>query len=250
MLLVITTVAAKCTGEVHEYAKYWSIGNTPLPLTCDDPKWNDLGEDVIQKIGSSGPWDCLSLEREWRFNCKNCECKIKGSKIRIIRTFRNAWFCPAFSWCNCWCVCARAHVRIFGIRKIAQTVSHLFHCADACTDELKNKCRSRNQKSCRRGVGICGDCLEGYTNVQGICKRMSDCVVVWLHFFGLLVWLTATLLLLIRPNLTANPCDDAAKNVCARAKKKTCVEGKITATRMVFWLSYDWVVTMAVTCII
>ena len=114
MLLVITTVAAKCIGDVHPLASFFRIGNTPIPLTCDDPKWDDLGEDVIQKIGSSGPWDCLSLEREWRFNCKKCECKIKGSKIRIlIQTFRNVWFPPAFSWCNCWCVCARARTYVF-----------------------------------------------------------------------------------------------------------------------------------------
>jgi len=48
-----------------------------VPATCDDPEWKSLPTTTGTKVGSKGPWDCQSLEREMRMDCSGCRCEIQ-----------------------------------------------------------------------------------------------------------------------------------------------------------------------------
>ena len=63
--------ATECTSA-YEFSERMDI-----PATCDDPEWAFLPA-TRANVGSKGPWDCQSLERELRLDCSGCRCELRG----------------------------------------------------------------------------------------------------------------------------------------------------------------------------
>ena len=57
-----------------------------IPATCDNPEWQSLPAGR-RNVGSKGPWDCHSLEREMRLDCSGCRCEIQGGTYSFAPKF-------------------------------------------------------------------------------------------------------------------------------------------------------------------
>ena len=66
-----------------------------IPATCDNPEWQSLPAGR-RNVGSKGPWDCHSLEREMRLDCSGCRCEIQGRTYLISPKF-HAHYQPCFA---------------------------------------------------------------------------------------------------------------------------------------------------------
>ena len=155
-----------------------------LPETCDDPEWKSLPA-TRSHVGSKGPWDCQSLEREMRMDCSGCRCEIQGGTNSLSTKF-HSHYQPCFCLqgirfeCNCY---NTTRIDIWHLTWKIWWADYAFACSmilDPCTDEVKRQCRASNREICERGSGECGECLDGYTLRANttICERKYGRIVV------------------------------------------------------------------------
>jgi len=137
-----------------------------VPATCDDPEWKSLPTTTGTKVGSKGPWDCQSLEREMRMDCSGCRCEIQDpctDEVKRQCRASNREICERGSG-----ECGEC---LDGYTLRANTTI----CEpNPCDDAAKEACRIANKETCDQDFR-CGGCLPGFGKVSDICVDVSKC---------------------------------------------------------------------------